>query len=121
MMNEHMVDKNTERRATFEAALNTQYFILQTARGNTVAESGSRATLYVMALSSTLVATGFVSQSHAVLGPFLAGSGAGLLSAANGRAAGTGALSDGLRHQQPLAQTGRCLTTPRVGATPLVD
>jgi hypothetical protein len=71
-MNENMVDKNTERRATFEAALNTQYFILQASRGNTVAESGSRATLYVMALSSTLVATGFVSQSHAVLGPFLA-------------------------------------------------
>jgi hypothetical protein len=34
--------------------------------------SGSCATLYVMALSSTLVATGLVPQSHPALGPFLA-------------------------------------------------
>jgi hypothetical protein len=66
------VDEHAERRAAFEAALNNQYFVLQSSRGNTVAESGSRATLYVMALSSTLVATGFVSQSHSALGPFLA-------------------------------------------------
>jgi hypothetical protein len=66
------VDENAARRTAFEAALNNQYFVLQSSRGNTVAESGSRATLYVMALSSTLVATGFVSQSHAALGPFLA-------------------------------------------------
>ena len=66
------VDKHAERRAVFEPALNNQYFVLQSSRGNTVAESGSRATLYVMALSSTLVATGFVSQSRSALGPFLA-------------------------------------------------
>lgn len=65
-------DESAERCAAFEAALNNQYFVLQSSRGNTVAESGSRATLYVMALSSTLVATGFVSQSHSALGPFLA-------------------------------------------------
>jgi hypothetical protein len=64
--------EDAERHAAFEAALNTHYFVLQSSRGNTVAESGSRATLYVMALSSTLVATGFVSQSHDALGPFLA-------------------------------------------------
>ncbi|MGN6754938.1 MAG: hypothetical protein ACTHMJ_00970, partial [Thermomicrobiales bacterium] len=51
---------------------NNQYFVLQCARGTTVAESGTRATLYVMALSSTLVATGFVAQSPLALGPFLA-------------------------------------------------
>jgi len=66
------VDKNADRRAAFEAALNNQYFVLQSSRANTVAESGARATLYVMALSSTLVATGFVSPSHIALGPFLA-------------------------------------------------
>jgi hypothetical protein len=66
------VDENAARRTAFEAALNNQFFVLQSSRGNTVAESGSRATLYVMALSSTLVATGFVSQSDAALGPFLA-------------------------------------------------
>ena len=71
-MSKSNVDESAERRAAFEAALNNQYFVLQSSRGNTVAESGSRATLYIMALSSTLVATGFVSQSHAALGPFLA-------------------------------------------------
>jgi hypothetical protein len=71
-MNGSSTHENAERRAAFEAALNNQYFVLQSSRGTTVAESGTRATLYVMALSSTLVATGFVSQAHAALGPFLA-------------------------------------------------
>jgi len=73
-MSENSVDAGTpaERRAAFEAALNNHYFVLQSSRGNTVAESGTRASLYVMALSSTLVAIGFVAQSHAALGPFLA-------------------------------------------------
>jgi hypothetical protein len=71
-MSKSSVDENAGQRTAFEAALNNQYFVLQSSRGNTVAESGSRATLYVMALSSTLVATGFVSQSHSALGPFLA-------------------------------------------------
>jgi hypothetical protein len=71
-MKETSLDTNPDRRAAFEAALNNQYFVLQSSRANTVAESGARATLYVMALSSTLVATGFVSQSHLALGPFLA-------------------------------------------------
>jgi hypothetical protein len=66
------MDGHAERRAAFEAALNNQYFVLQSARSTTVAESGTRATLYVMALSSTLVAIGFVSQSHVALDPFLA-------------------------------------------------
>jgi hypothetical protein len=70
-MNERNVDENAERRAAFEVAHNNQYFVLQSSRGTTVAESGSRATLYIMALSSALVATGFVSQSPAALGPFL--------------------------------------------------
>jgi hypothetical protein len=71
-MSESDVAEHVERRAAFEAALNNQYFVLQSSRGNTVAESGTRASLYVMALSSTLVAIGFVAQSHAALGPFLA-------------------------------------------------
>lgn len=66
------VDEDGEQRAAFEAALNNHYFVLQASRSNTVAESGTRATLYVMSLSSTLVAIGFVAQSHSALGPFLA-------------------------------------------------
>jgi hypothetical protein len=61
-----------ERRAALEAALNNQYCVLQSTRGNTITESGTRASLYVLSLSSTLVAIGFVAQSPSLLGPFLA-------------------------------------------------
>jgi hypothetical protein len=67
----HNMDDN-ERRAAFLAALNNHYFVLQSAAGNTISESGSRASLYVLSLSSTLVAIGFVTQSPSAVGPFLA-------------------------------------------------
>jgi uncharacterized membrane protein (GlpM family) len=70
-MVESSADERVERRAAFEAALNNHYFILQSSRGNTVTESGTRASLYVMSLSSALVAIGFVAQSPSALGPFL--------------------------------------------------
>jgi hypothetical protein len=63
---------DAERRAAFQAALNNEYFVLQSARGSTVAESGTRASLYVLSLSSTLVAIGFVARSGSAVGPFLA-------------------------------------------------
>ena len=56
-----MIDK--DQQAAFEAALNNQYFVLQAARGTTITESGNRASLFVLALSSTLVAIGFVGPS----------------------------------------------------------
>jgi hypothetical protein len=43
-------------------ALTTEHFTLQGARSQTVSESASRATLYVMAVSSTLVGLGFIGQ-----------------------------------------------------------
>lgn len=43
-------------------ALTTEHFTLQTARAQTASESASRASLFVMALSSTLVALGFLGQ-----------------------------------------------------------
>lgn len=63
---------DTERSAAFRAALDNHYFVLQSAAGITTSESGNRASLYVMALSSTLVAIGFVAQSRPLLGPFVA-------------------------------------------------
>jgi hypothetical protein len=44
-------------------ALTTEHFTLQGARSQTVSESASRATLYVMAVSSSLVAMGFIAQA----------------------------------------------------------
>jgi hypothetical protein len=63
---------DSEGRDAFRAALNNHYFVLQSAASSTISESGTRASLYVLALSSTLVAVGFVSQARSALGPFLA-------------------------------------------------
>ena len=56
--------------AAFVTALTTEHFVLQTAASSTIAEAAARSTLYVMALSSALVALGFASQSPAVFLPF---------------------------------------------------
>lgn len=66
-----MSDEDAER-ARVLTALTTEHFVLQTANSGTIAESGARATLYVMALSSALVALGFVSRARDVLVPFAA-------------------------------------------------
>ena len=54
------------------SALTTEHFVMQTANNSTYAEASSRSTLYVMMLSSSLVATGFVAGSTDVLIPFVA-------------------------------------------------
>ena len=43
-------------------SLTTEHFTLQGARSQTVSESGSRASLYLFSVSSTLVALGFIGQ-----------------------------------------------------------
>lgn len=64
--------EQTDRGAAFIAALTTEHFVLQTATSTTYTESAARSSLYVMALSSALVATGFLANSPDVLLPFLA-------------------------------------------------
>jgi hypothetical protein len=44
-------------------ALTTEHFTLQGARAQTASESASRASLYILSVSSTLVALGFLGQS----------------------------------------------------------
>jgi hypothetical protein len=51
-------------------ALTTEHFTLQGARAQTVSESAARASLYLIAVSSTLVALGFIGQVSAVGDPF---------------------------------------------------
>jgi len=65
------VDEQSERTALL-TALTTEHFVLQTSNNSTYAEATSRSTLYVMVLSSSLVATGFVAGSTDVLVPFVA-------------------------------------------------
>lgn len=61
-----------ERQAAFITALTTEHFVLQTAANSTTSEAGTRASLYIFSLSSSLVAMGFASRSPAVLAPFMA-------------------------------------------------
>jgi uncharacterized membrane protein len=61
-----------ERQAALLSALTTEHFVLQTAADATVNEQGTRASLYILALSSSLVAMGFAAQSRAVFVPFVA-------------------------------------------------
>jgi hypothetical protein len=65
------VDQQSERTALL-TALTTEHFVLQTANNSTYSEASARSTLYVMALSSSLVAMGFVAGSTDVLIPFAA-------------------------------------------------
>src|SRR5258708_6189418 len=60
---------NTEphatERATFMTALTTEHFVLQTAASTTVTEASARASLYLMTLTSSLVAIGFTTGTRA--------------------------------------------------------
>ena len=59
--------------ASLISALTTEHFVLQTASSSTIAEAGARSSLYVMSLSSSIVALGFTAQSREVFIPFAAG------------------------------------------------
>jgi hypothetical protein len=65
------VDEQSDRTALL-TALTAEHFVLQSASSTTYAEASSRGTLYVMALSSSLVAIGFAAGSTGVLLPFVA-------------------------------------------------
>jgi hypothetical protein len=65
------VDEQSQQTALL-SVLTTEHFVLQTANSSTYLEASARSTLYVMALSSSLVAMGFLSGSAGVLLPFAA-------------------------------------------------
>jgi hypothetical protein len=60
------------RQEAFMSALVTEHFVLQTGANATVSEAGTRASLYILALSSSLVAMGFASGLREVFVPFVA-------------------------------------------------
>ena len=62
----------TARQSAFITALTTEHFVLQTAANSTTSEAGTRASLYIWSLSSSLVAMGFASRSPDVFVPFVA-------------------------------------------------
>jgi hypothetical protein len=57
-----------DRPSAFFNALLTEHFVLQSIRGVTVSESSTRASIYLMTLSSSLVAYGFLAQSEFAVG-----------------------------------------------------
>ena len=59
-------------RTALLSALTTEHFVLQTATGTTYTEASARSSLYVMALSSSLVAMGFLASSPEAFIPFAA-------------------------------------------------
>lgn len=61
-----------QRQSAFMSALTTEHFVLQTEASATIAEAGARSSLYILSLSSSLVAIGFASQSREVFMPFVA-------------------------------------------------
>jgi hypothetical protein len=61
-----------ERQSAFLSALNTELFVLQSALSANVNEAAARTSIYIMALSSFLVALGFASRSTEAFGPLVA-------------------------------------------------
>jgi hypothetical protein len=61
-----------EPPAAFISALTTEHFVLQSALSGNTSEVGTRASLYLFSLSSSLVALGFASRSPELFVPFLA-------------------------------------------------
>ncbi len=60
------------KHAALMSALTTEHFVLQTASSSTISEAAARSSLYILSLSSSLVAIGFMSQSPEMLLPFVA-------------------------------------------------
>ncbi len=60
------------RHAAVISALVTEHFVLQSAASGAVSEAGSRGSLYLISLSSALVAMGFAAGSREVFVPFVA-------------------------------------------------
>jgi hypothetical protein len=61
-----------EPPSAFMSALTTEHFVLQNALSANTGEVGTRASLYLFSLSSSLVALGFASQSAELFMPFIA-------------------------------------------------
>jgi hypothetical protein len=61
-----------EPSPAFITALTTEHYVLQSAVGANTGEVGTRASLYLFSLSSSLVALGFASRSPQLFTPFVA-------------------------------------------------
>ena len=60
------------REQAFMSALVTEHFALQGTAGSTISEGGSRSSIYLLSVSTSLVALGFTTGSPGVFGPMAA-------------------------------------------------
>lgn len=60
------------REQAFMSALVTEHFALQGTAGSTISEGGSRSSIYLLSVSTSLVALGFTTASPGVFGPMAA-------------------------------------------------
>ena len=67
-----MTERDPGRQAALLTALTTEHMVLQAAADATVADAAARSSLYVFALSSSLVAIGFMTQSPDAFAFFVA-------------------------------------------------
>jgi hypothetical protein len=58
-----------DRRSAFEAALGSEYFALQGIRASSIAEAGTRASLFFTTLTGTVLALGFLAGSTDAVAP----------------------------------------------------
>jgi hypothetical protein len=70
--NENVALTEDDRREAFMLALTSEHFVLQGAASSTISEASARSTMYLLSLSSSLIATGFMSQREDVFIPFVA-------------------------------------------------
>src|SRR6185295_7962984 len=65
-------EPSQEPSSAFISALTTEHYVLQSAISANTSEVGTRASLYLFSLSSSLVALGFASRSAELFVPFVA-------------------------------------------------
>lgn len=62
---------DSEERARLTGALTTEHYVLQSAAGTAISEAGTRATAFVLTVSSSMVAIGFTVHDDRVFWPFI--------------------------------------------------
>ena len=60
------------KQSALMSALTTEHIVLQTAASSTISEAEGRSSLYILSLSSSLIAIAFMSKSPEMLLPFVA-------------------------------------------------
>ena len=64
-----MTDERPDGRSAFEAGLANEYFALSSLRASSIAEAGTRATLFFTTLTGSVLALGFLAGTTSAVVP----------------------------------------------------